>query len=179
MAKTKKTSKVAKKATKKAIKAAPSRSKKSTIKRELLKVERKVERKLKSPETKKKIQEFEYDFGKITFVFGIMLSIIVGLALGTMSSIKMTAGIGLIYSIIFVLGIIVGVLNITVKEVNEFLIASITFLVAAGLNLYVINITLPKFGAVIQQIYFALGVFVAPAATIVALKAMYELARNR
>lgn len=171
MAKTKKT-------TKKAIKSAPSRSK-STIKKKLVRAERNLEKKLKSPATQKKIREFEYDFGKITFVFGIMLSIIVGLALGTMSHIKMTAGIGLIYSIIFVLGIIVGLLNITIKEVNEFLIASITFLVAAGINLYVINVTLPKFGAVIQQIYFALGVFVAPAATIVALKAMYELARNR
>ncbi|MBW2998564.1 hypothetical protein KY321_03410, partial [Candidatus Woesearchaeota archaeon] len=127
MAKKTNTKKVAKKTTKKSVKKTSSK-KKTSIKKKIVKAEKAIEKKLKSPETKKKIQEFEYDFGKITFVFGILLAIIVGLALGTMSEIKMTAGIGLIYSIIFVLGIIIGVLNITIKEVNEFLIASITFL---------------------------------------------------
>lgn len=127
---------------------------------------------------KKKIEKIEYDLGKTSFVFGVTLSIIVGITLGSMN-IKLSMGIGIIYSIIFILGLIVGLLNITIKEVNEFLMASITFLVASGLNIYIIKMTLPKLGFVIQQIFFSLGVFVAPAATIVALKAMYELAKSR
>lgn len=134
---------------------------------------------LAKAKNKAALETFEYDFGKTTFVFGVLLSIIVGVILGNMSDAKLTTGIGLIYSVIFVMGLIVGLLNITVKEINEFLIASITFLVAAGINLYVLQMTLPKVGAVIQQIYFSLGIFVAPAATIVALKAMYELAKNK
>ncbi len=126
----------------------------------------------------KSVDKLEFDVGKLSFIFGIFLSLLVGIILGT-GNFKLSLGVGIAYSIIFILGLIVGLLNITVKEINEFLIASITFLVAAGLNVYVIKLTLPVFGGLIEQVFFAMGIFVAPAATIVALKAMYELAKKR
>ena len=137
---------------------------------------------LKSKSTSKnnyKIKKFEYDFGRIAFIFGILLSILVGIIIGMNPNTKMNMGIGIIFSIIFVMGLLVGILNITIKEVNEFLIASITFLVAAGINLYILQITLPVLWTIISEIYFTLGIFVAPAATVVAIKAMYELAKNK
>ncbi|MBT3304024.1 hypothetical protein HN592_01660 [Candidatus Woesearchaeota archaeon] len=131
----------------------------------------------KAPKRSKK-QKIILDIGKGGFVFGIILAIVVGILLGT-SNVKLGLGVGITYSIIFLLGLIVGILNITVDEINEFLIAAITFLVAAGVNVFVIKMTLPLFGGVIEQISVAIGVFVAPAATIVAIKAMYELAKKK
>jgi hypothetical protein len=120
----------------------------------------------------------EIDAGKFSFVLGLALAIIIGVILGV-SNAKLGLGVGITYAIIFVLGLIVGILNITIKEVNEFLIASITFIVAAQLDIYVINMTLPALGALIAQIFVAIGIFAAPAATVVALKAMYELANKK
>ena len=133
--------------------------------------------KKKIPKRSKK-QELILDIGKGGFVFGIILAIIVGILLGT-ANVKVGLGVGITYSIIFALGLIVGILNITVEEINEFLIAAITFLVAAGVNVFVIKMTVPFFGGIIEQIFIAIGVFVAPAATIVAIKAMYELAKKK
>ena len=96
-----------------------------------------------------------------------------------LSNAKLSVGVGIAYSIIFVMGLIVGILNITVKEVNEFLIAVIAFLVAAGINVYVIKLTLERFGGLIDQVFNAIAVFVAPAALVVALKAMFDMAKKR
>jgi hypothetical protein len=62
-------------------------------------------------------------------------------------------------------------LNISAKEVDNFLIAAIALLLtgAAGLD------ALPAIGAFIGPILLNIATFVAPAAVIVALKAVYEL----
>ncbi|MBI1972388.1 hypothetical protein HYS50_00085 [Candidatus Woesearchaeota archaeon] len=77
---------------------------------------------------------------------------------------------GMTLWILAVLGLIVGLLNVTGKESHLFLVASIAFLVSAqGLNVvwdalkpYVSNIM----------------IFVAPAAAVVALKALYDIAKE-
>lgn len=120
----------------------------------------------------------DVNIGKMSFLFGLGLSIIVGLIVGLLN-LKMTLGVGITFAIIFILGLLVGLLNITTKEVNEFLIASIAFMAAAGVNVFVISLTLPTFGGIVKQIFFALSIIVAPAATVVAFKAMYELAKNK
>lgn len=74
------------------------------------------------------------------------------------------------------LGIIVGLLNITAKEVAPYLTASIALLIAAmsiakaleiipGVSLYI--------GALLNNIVY----FVGPGAAIVALKEIYEIAK--
>ena len=138
---------------------------------------RKRKAEIKSAKTAN-IKKIEYDVGKLSFVLGLILAIIVGVLLG-LSNAKLSVGVGIAYSIIFVMGLIVGILNITVKEVNEFLIAVIAFLVAAGINVYVIKLTLERFGGLIDQVFNAIAVFVAPAALVVALKAMFDMAKKR
>jgi len=156
---------MAKKASKKSKKASKKKSSKKSGK--------------KQSELPKRLSRFEYDLGKLSFVFGIVLSILVGFLMGANPRQEITVGMGITLSILFLLGLIVGLLNITTKEVNEFLLASITFLVAASVNVFVISITLATWGAILNQVFTALNIFVAPAATVVALKAMYDLAKQR
>lgn len=72
-----------------------------------------------------------------------------------------------------ILGIIVGLLNITNREVMLYLLASITLMISAG-----------SLNAVVGKVvYFSVFLgyviaFVAPGAAIVSLRALYEVARK-
>ncbi|MFH1401230.1 MAG: hypothetical protein ABIH41_06970 [Nanoarchaeota archaeon] len=75
------------------------------------------------------------------------------------------------------LGIIVGLLNVTDKETTTFLVASIAFLVSFGSLSSVLSGVL--FGWTAIGAFFDLMViFVAPGAAIVAVKAIFSIAKN-
>ena len=106
--------------------------------------------------------------GHWSFILGVIIAIIAGLPiLGTEYA-------GTIAMILVVLGIIIGFLNISAKEVYNFLIAAIALLLtgAAGLDV------LPVVGEYIGPILSNISTFVAPAAVIVALKAVYQLGKT-
>ena len=83
-----------------------------------------------------------------------------------------------------ILGIIVGLMNISDKELSVYLIASLTFLVSAN----ALSVTLTKvvgFMPLIETLLTFIDpllanmvLFVAPGASIVALKALYNLAKD-
>jgi len=100
--------------------------------------------------------------GHWAFIIGILLAIIAGLipALQTPT----------ITWILVLLGLIVGFLNVTIKETQEFLIAAIALLIISSTG------ALPVLGTIIATILSNIVAFVAPAALIVALKAIYDLA---
>lgn len=105
--------------------------------------------------------------GHWSFILGVVIAIVTGL-LGT-------AYADTVALFLVVLGIIIGFLNITEKEVYNFLVAAIALLLtgAAGLS------TLPVVGQYIGPILTNISTFVAPAAVIVALKAVYSLGKRR
>ena len=112
--------------------------------------------------------------GSWAFILGVLIAIIGG-AVG---------GYAAMYSpwitlVLVILGIVVGFLNISSKEVNDFLIAAIA-LVSVGLvaNLAVIDTAIPVLGSVIQTMVQNVAAFVAPAALVVALKAIYAMGRT-
>lgn len=109
------------------------------------------------------------EIGKWSFIAGILLAILVG-ALGTMLSDYVSS----IAMLLVLLGVVVGFLNITTKKVYDFLVAAIALLLAgaAGLD------TLPMVGAYLGPIVAYIAYFVAPAAVIVSLKAIYEIGRK-
>lgn len=77
-----------------------------------------------------------------------------------------------------IIGIIVGLLNIVDKEVTLFLVASITFIVAASsLEGVVTGLLGASVGGAIASILSYIVVMVAPGAAIVALKAIYQVSR--
>lgn len=108
--------------------------------------------------------------GYWAFIIGVVLALIVGIFAPMIGA--MNIDISWLPLVLLVLGLIVGILNIGDKEINNFLIAVIAIAVVAGLaNLS----TIPLFGSALQSIVGYLAIFVAPAALVVALKSIYNL----
>lgn len=109
--------------------------------------------------------------GGWAFILGVLIAVVAGLAAG-----YLTAYAGWVALALVTLGLVVGFLNIGAKEVNDFLIAAIALSVlaisAAGLNL------IPYVGVYFAAMVQNIAAFVAPAALVVALKAVYTLAKN-
>jgi len=100
--------------------------------------------------------------GKWAFIVGLVLAGVAGLLLQA----------GWVVWVLAILGVIVGLLNVTQEETQGFLLAAIAFaLSATALN------TVPYIGGVVANILGYVAAFVAGAMIVVALKAMFETAR--
>lgn len=77
-----------------------------------------------------------------------------------------------------VLGLLVGLLNVTDREVSLFLLAAIAFISSAN-ALAGVFATVPLLGYASGDIFNYLLAFAAPAAAIVALKALYDISKSR
>jgi hypothetical protein len=75
-------------------------------------------------------------------------------------------------TVLFVLGVVVGFLNIRVEETTGFLVATIALILAGVVNLGLI----PVIGVWLRLVLSNIVVFVVPAAVIVALRAVWVLA---
>lgn len=114
--------------------------------------------------------------GHYSFLVGILLALV--LALFSTSLSNRASSIMLL--VLIVLGIVVGFLNITAKEMTEFLVAAIALIVMASVSttLVIIDQYVPGLGSIMQSILSYIAIFVAPAALIVAIKAIVELAEK-
>jgi len=120
------------------------------------------------------------NYGEYAFLGGVVLAFVIGV----MSSLIPAAIMPLLIAIMFILGVIVGVANIQEKEVNSFLIATIALLLATTSWNTLLAATLGLFGTLgntlailIAGFTGTLVAFISPAAFIVALKAVYNLAK--
>jgi hypothetical protein len=101
--------------------------------------------------------------GKWVFIVGLVLSIIAGLFFQA----------AWVVWVLALLGVVVGLLNVTGKETQGFLIAAIAFTVAAtALN------GIPFIGGLITSILSYIGAFVSGAMVVVALKALFQSAKS-
>jgi hypothetical protein len=100
--------------------------------------------------------------GKWAFIVGLVLAGVAGLLFQAVWVVWVLA----------ILGVIVGLLNVTQEETQGFLLAAIAFaLSATALN------TVPYVGGVVANILGYVAAFVAGAMIVVALKAMFETAQ--
>ena len=104
-------------------------------------------------------------YGHWLFLLGVVLAVVLGFAM---------PNAGWAVGMLAVLGLIVGLVNITATEVKDFLIASIALIVAAGSFAL-----LPVVGTYVANIMKYLLAMVAPAATIVALVQIWKLAKSK
>ncbi len=104
--------------------------------------------------------------GAWSFIAGVVIVILASL---------LSIEASLLTSVLILLGLIVGLLNVEDKDTTHFLVAVIALAAAGNANLN----TVPLVGAQLQNILRNIGVFVAPAAVIVALKAVYEMASGK
>ena len=114
----------------------------------------------------------ESKMGEWAFILGVLIAVVIGLF-----SSKLSINIqGWLILLLVVVGLVVGLLNITEKETTPFLIASVALLITgtAGDTLKII----PLIGDYLSGIVQAIAVFVTPAAIVVALKAIRSLAKG-
>lgn len=112
----------------------------------------------------------EARYGEWAFLAGVLLAVILGLVEGSGAA-ALPDYVG---PVLVVLGLVVGALNISAKESHGFLLGSVALLLAEGAGLG----TLPWVGAYLGSILGFIAVFVAPAAVLVALKVVYDLAKK-
>ncbi len=118
-------------------------------------------------------------YGQWAFLGGVIIAIIVGLASGFLGG-----SLPIVLAVLGVLGLIVGLLNITEKEVTPFLIATIALL-AAPSALAPVTALIAANGAGLGTTLVtdlngflgAIAVFISPAAFVVALKSIYQMAQ--
>ena len=111
--------------------------------------------------------------GYVAFLLGVFIAIISGLfyAAGALD----TAMQGFVAVVLVVLGLVVGLLNLLDKDVQIFLLAVIALaIVGAGAGGMAL---IPYIGIPLAAIVNYIGVFVFPAAVIVALKSIWDLAK--
>jgi hypothetical protein len=114
----------------------------------------------------------EFDrLGEWVFILGVVIAIISGLAYQAMDA----TSASYITVVLVILGLIVGILNIKDKEIFNFLIATIAIVAVGAANLNQI----PIIGSYLGYMVLNIAAFVAPAALVVALKAIYSLASNK
>lgn len=121
----------------------------------------------------------EATYGEWAFLGGIVIAVILGIG----ASFVPNDWIPVMWGVLAALGLIVGIMNITEKEVKMFLIATITMLTVANsiVPIEAVLRTIPGGDVIVGAIsgfMSALIAFISPAAFIVAIKAIYELGRS-
>ncbi|MBL7201664.1 MAG: hypothetical protein ISS56_16105 [Anaerolineae bacterium] len=101
--------------------------------------------------------------GRWAFIIGLVLAAVLGLFLQ----------VEWLVWVLAILGVIVGLLNISAENTQGFLMAAIAFaLSATALN------TIPFLGGIIGNVLGYVAAFVAGAMIVVALKALFATARQ-
>jgi zinc transporter ZupT len=101
--------------------------------------------------------------GKWAFIIGLVLAVLAGIFFQP----------GWAIWVLAILGVIVGLLNVTAEETRGFLLASIALtLSATALN------TLPVIGTVLSYVLPFVVAFVAGGMIVVALKELFQTARR-
>lgn len=120
------------------------------------------------------------------FLVFVVISILAGLAVGYMAwdesgvaQADVENAAGYVTLLMVILGIIVGLVSITAKEVGQFLLAAVALAVIRGeifQALDKIHVLLANWATYIVNFIVA---FVAPAAVLIAIKQVYMLARAK
>ena len=110
--------------------------------------------------------------GEWAFIIGVVVAVIIGVFSNSLS-LDMK---GWLILILVILGLITGLMNVTEKETTPFLVAAIALLGTGSASSWLDVI--PKVGGYLSGIVGAIAVFVAPAAVVVALKAIKALAKD-
>ena len=113
--------------------------------------------------------------GSWAFLLGVFVAIIAGALLLTDKS---NPALTTVTSFLVLLGTIVGLLNVTTRETNAFLLAAVALVLVSGFGITVYSDVL-KIGPYLQAMLVAILEFVVPATIVVSLKAIFGLAERK
>ncbi len=111
--------------------------------------------------------------GEWAYLAAVAIAVLAGIATGVGITVS------LVPLLLVVLGIVVGLLNITEKETQSFLLSSAALLLAGTAGFITIDNVIPSVGTMLDAIVKNIGIMVAPAAVIVAVKAIQGLASKK
>jgi hypothetical protein len=112
--------------------------------------------------------------GSWAFIIGVGIALIAGIFSGASAQTKTV-----VTSILVVLGLIVGFLNVTGRETTPFLLAAVSLVIVTSPNLGGASFGgVDHVGPYLQGVLSSITTFVIPATIIVALKAIYALAHD-
>lgn len=105
--------------------------------------------------------------GSWAFIVGVIIALVAGYwELSAMTT-----------SVLLVLGLVVGLLNVGGHETQPFLLAAVSLVIVASFGGDLLS-KIETIGPIIQRVLTTLINFVIPATIIVALKAIYALAKD-
>jgi len=104
--------------------------------------------------------------GHYSFIAGIVLAVLIALVPQMRGDVSVW--------ILVILGVIVGLLNITAKETTGFLVAALALMIASSVSAYTLSAIWTGLTSILKNIIM----FVSPAAIVVALKTVYSLAED-
>ena len=123
----------------------------------------------------------EPKYGEWAFLLGLLLALVLGLA----SAFSFLPGslLPVVWAVLAVLGLVVGLMNVSEKEAGTFLLATVALLMSVASLAPILSLlgTVPGvvlLGQALAGFFGAVTAFVSPAAFLVALKAIYGLARD-
>ena len=109
--------------------------------------------------------------GKWAFLVGLVAAIVIAAMAGS--------GVPIWAVLLLALdGVIVGILNVTDDEAAAFLVAAIAFMIGFQVLATLFGQVLVGF-PIVGALFTMLNVFVAPSAVIVAIKVMFDKARDK
>ncbi len=109
--------------------------------------------------------------GAVAFFAGMVVAIICGAIPDTRDS-------GTVVLVLIILGIVVGLFNITSKEIIPFLVAAIALVVVGSVGGFgPLDKLIKGLGAALDSMVAFIAVFMIPAAVINAVRVVWELAR--
>lgn len=103
--------------------------------------------------------------GFAAFIIGLILAVVAGLLWPSNTT---------IITVLLILGIIIGILNITAKETMLFLVAVIALVVVGNVFVYFKVLSL---GTILGNILSYIAILVSPAAIIAAIKALWAVGK--
>ena len=117
----------------------------------------------------------EKKIGDYSFIVGVILAVVLGLATPQLGKAQPW-----LWSLLVVLGLIVGFLNVSGKETKEFLWVSVALVVVAFAGANQVNswANVEIIGPYLKAMFDAILAFVVPASVVVALKDVWELAKS-
>ncbi len=110
--------------------------------------------------------------GSWAFLLGVVVAIIAGALLPDKSTTPTVT------SFLVLLGTVVGLLNVTTKETNSFLVASVSLVLVTALGGSVVS-GVVSIGQYLGSMLDSILVFVVPATIVVALKSIFALAERK
>ncbi len=114
-------------------------------------------------------------YGEYAFLVGVVVALLAAVA--GMANVAVPAGwVGVL---LVVLGIAVGLLNVSEKESQPFLLAVVALLVAGTASFAALNAVVASLGTFLDSVVGNISVLVSPAAVILAVKATWAIASGK